>query len=387
MQAGESTEEEDEAAKNGDFERSDQENKIKKEKWTLRTDGWVSELLAADCEKVWIHTGWEDTMQKWSYWLEDMKKKDEKEKMEEMHQKRVAQTTKSAEGSAGLLHKIMKPAAWRGETQIRKTEAEDARLLDRCAAKRKELAKHWQCDESVHKVEDKPWSNEELRRLEEALPRLKESHLEDVSRLHKAKTGLGCDGFHPKVPLDLTKERRGEIVEFPEKVEQVHNDVLFDPEEVHERASHCACANSSATTGCQIQWDATDGRRGGAERAVWETLNKAFQKNYTKVGVKKLPRAMPARTWRAHAVVMSPTERLKLRRQMAAAARKKSTTSFSLFMEAYGLEVEEELFHHGHSALGRKMDWKMAARTQRIVDEANSRSLDVEASERTCKEL
>ena len=31
---------------------------------------------------------------------------------------------------------------------------------------------------------------------------------------------MGCDGFHPKVPLDLTKETRGEIVEFLEKVEQ-----------------------------------------------------------------------------------------------------------------------------------------------------------------------
>ena len=50
--------------------------------------------------------------------------------------------------------------------------------------------------------------------------------------------------------------------------------------------------------------------------------NKAFQKNCMKVG--------------AHAVVMSPTEMFKLRRQMAAAAGKKSTTS-------YGLEVEEEL--------------------------------------------
>ena len=41
---------------------------------------------------------------------------------------------------------------------------------------------------------------------------------------------------------------------------------------------------------------------------------------------------------------MSPTERLKLRRQMAAAAAgKKSTTSLSLFMEAYGLGVEEEV--------------------------------------------
>ena len=64
-----------------------------------------------------------------------------------------------------------------------------------------------------------------------------------------------------------------------------------------------------------------------------------------KVGVKKLLRAgvVPARTWRVHAVGMAPTERFKLRRQMAAAAGKKSTTSLSLFMEAFGLEVEEDL--------------------------------------------
>ena len=38
--------------------------------------------------------------------------------------------------------------------------------------------------------------------------------------MYKAKTGVGCDGFPPKVLLDLTKETRGEIVEFLEKVEQ-----------------------------------------------------------------------------------------------------------------------------------------------------------------------
>ena len=63
------------------------------------------------------------------------------------------------------------------------------------------------------------------------------------------------------------------------------------------------------------------------------------------VGVKKLFRAgmMPARTWGVHAVEMSTTERLKLRRQMAAAAGQKSTTSISLFMVLHGLEVVEEL--------------------------------------------
>ena len=47
-----------------------------------------------------------------------MEKKDDKEKMGEMHQHKVAQMIKSAEGSAGLLHKISKPTAWREEANI-----------------------------------------------------------------------------------------------------------------------------------------------------------------------------------------------------------------------------------------------------------------------------
>ena len=77
-------------------------------------------------------------MQKWYHWLEDMKKKDEKEKMEEMHQKKVEQMIKRAEGSAGLFHKITMPTPWRGGAQILEKEYEDVRLLDRCVAKRKE---------------------------------------------------------------------------------------------------------------------------------------------------------------------------------------------------------------------------------------------------------
>ena len=73
--------------------------------------------------------------------------------------------------------------------------------------------------------------------------------------------------------------------------------------------------------------------------------NKVLLKCYMKVGVKKLLRTgmVPARAWRVHAVWMASTERFKLRRQMAAAAGKKETTSLSLFMEAFGREVEEEL--------------------------------------------
>ena len=87
-----------------------------------RMDGenrrWVAELLAADCEKAWLHVGWEYTMQEWYDWLEEMEKKDERKKLEALHQQKVNQMMKSAESSAGLLHKITKPTAWRRGAQI-----------------------------------------------------------------------------------------------------------------------------------------------------------------------------------------------------------------------------------------------------------------------------
>ena len=72
-------------------------------------------------------------------------------------------------------------------------------------------------------------------------------------------------------------------------------------------------------------------------------MYKAFQKNYMKVCGEMFLRAsmVPASFWRVHAVGIAPTERLKLRRQVAAAAGKKNTTSLSLFMEAFGHQVRE----------------------------------------------
>ena len=34
---------------------------------------------------------------------------------------------------------------------------------------------------------------------------------ERYPRLYKAKTGVGCDGFHPKVPMDLDKRNKTRI--------------------------------------------------------------------------------------------------------------------------------------------------------------------------------
>ena len=90
-------------------------------------------------------------------------------------------------------------------------------------------------------MEDKPWENEELKKSEEALPRLKECELENLSRLYKAKTGVGCDGYHSKIRLDVAKETRGEIVEFLDKsraewemaAASLLDDVLLDSEDCH----------------------------------------------------------------------------------------------------------------------------------------------------------
>ena len=72
-----------------------------------------------------------------------------------MHQRKVKQMIKSAEGS----DKITKPTAWRGRAQILKKEKEYATLMGWCEAKRRAWAKQWQCGESVQNMEDKPWKN------------------------------------------------------------------------------------------------------------------------------------------------------------------------------------------------------------------------------------
>ena len=61
-----------------------------------------------------------------------------------------------------------------------------------------------ECNEVVQILDDKPWENEELKKSEAALPRPKECGLEKISRMYKAKTGVGCDGFHPKASLGVT---------------------------------------------------------------------------------------------------------------------------------------------------------------------------------------
>ena len=78
--------------------------------------------------------------------------------------------------------------------QILAKEEEDAKPLPRCEEKRKEWARHWHCGTEVKNQENKPWKNEELKKLEEDLPRLQESAIAKEAKTYKAKAAMRCDG-------------------------------------------------------------------------------------------------------------------------------------------------------------------------------------------------
>ena len=105
-----------------------------------------------------------------------MKRKDEKEKMEEMHQHKVEQMIKSAAGSAGLQHKNTQPTMWRSWTVVKQRGKNGQNIGN--VMRRYRICK----------------SNEEWRKCQEALPGLKEGDVDKASRLYKAKTGTD---FHP----------------------------------------------------------------------------------------------------------------------------------------------------------------------------------------------
>ena len=135
----------------------------------------------------------------------------------------------------------------------------------------------------------------------------------------KSKMIVSC-GF---LENELSQDSKEEGVTLPDSVETIGVDL-------RTRVKSLGAKSKARRKKCKVRFSLVK-------------KNKAFQKKYMKAGVKKLLRAgmMPARTWEVHAVVMAPTERFKLRRQMAVAAGKKSTTSLSWSMVTYGQEVED----------------------------------------------
>ena len=147
---------------------------------------------------------------------------------------------------------------------------------------------------------------------------LKECHLEEVSRLHTAKTGVVCDGFHPKIPWDLTKETRGE---FPEKVEQSgkwpqqactamfflipesvtsERPIALMPTLIRWWAALRAPDVAKWQQKYRVDLDPTDGRNGGAQQTVLEILME-MERFYGKVKKKRIKELQPwFWIWRRH---------------------------------------------------------------------------------------
>ena len=93
-----------------------------------------------------------------------------------------------------------------------------------------------------------------------------------------------------------------------------------------------------------------------------------------------------ARAWGGQAVGTAPAERLKLWRQMAAAAGKEESVALSLYMEVYNLEVEETLSTMAALLLGGRCVYEqMVNRTAAGMQETDLRSADMETSWRTCR--
>ena len=106
--------------------------------------------------------------------------------------------TAKAGGGAGLLHKITKPRAWRGGAQILKDEEEDAKPLARCEERRKEWAKHWQCDTKVRRVEEFGGGHAEV--IGEGA---REGSTELLGKDRSDRSGVRW--LSSQVPLDLTE--------------------------------------------------------------------------------------------------------------------------------------------------------------------------------------
>ena len=131
----------------------------------------------------------------------------------------------------------------------------DVRPFNRCDEKRKDWAKHWQCNTEVQELRDKPWRSEELRSLQEGLPMLRGSKVgeggefqgshggmrwmspQSSARLHKGNWKLVCEVL----------QKNGTVWEMA--AASLHDDVVPDSKERHERTLHRASAHFDL--GCQ----------------------------------------------------------------------------------------------------------------------------------------
>ena len=137
MQEG-STEEEEMKQQQRMKVMKDMTTKIRaKVRLCANTSWWVSELLAADCEKAWLHAGLEDTVQKWYDWLEEMKKKDEAQKVGRSAPKRRQSNDQECGRQCGAFAQDYQAHGMERRSAFLKKHEEDARSMGRCEEKRK----------------------------------------------------------------------------------------------------------------------------------------------------------------------------------------------------------------------------------------------------------
>ena len=152
-----------------------------------------------------------------------MKKKDENAKnggrcISERWRRRL----RVQKGVLDLLYKITEPTMWRRGVQILKKE-EDRCEVDWTVVRRwgKNGAKHWQCDEEIQNMQNKPWRNEELKECEEALQRLKEGGLEIGIKIVQGKNRSGMRRIPLKSSSGLKQKKREEkLWKILEKLDQ-----------------------------------------------------------------------------------------------------------------------------------------------------------------------
>ena len=157
--------------------------------------------------------------------------------------------------------------------------------------------------------------------------------------------GFGREGVKEVEERDV--EEKGLTLSITEGGKEGKSKVITSCRHLEEKFQECskkggvAMATSVETPGVDLttrtkQLGAKEKSRSTKREARLPLIRKKiFQKSCMRTGVRKLPRTdlVPARAWRGQAAGMTPTERLMLRRQMAAAAGKKESASLSLFTE------------------------------------------------------
>ena len=117
-------------------------------------------------------------------------------------------------------------------------------------------------------MQDKPWENQELRRWEEALPRLKEGDSKDRSRMWRlpSPTSFGFDKKNERINCGIL-EKVEQSCKWPQQACTTMF-FLFPKNVTSERP----IALIPTLIRWWVGWDETDGRNGGAQQTMWENL-------------------------------------------------------------------------------------------------------------------